>query len=49
MCYLFVLKIEGIFEKRKNQPKIAKRVCFLYIYRIDTFLKDTLHLYFLEG
>jgi len=31
---LFVLKIEGIFEK-KNQPKSAERGSFLYIYNID--------------
>jgi len=29
---LFVFKIEGIFEKRKSQPKKAERGCFIYLY-----------------
>jgi len=29
---LFVLKIKGIFERKKIQPKIAERDCFLYIF-----------------
>ena len=28
---LSVFKIKDIFEKRKSQPKIVERCCFLYI------------------
>jgi len=47
---LFVLKIEGIFGKRKNQLKKAKMsyFYFIYIYSIDIDMKQN-HFSFYKG
>jgi len=31
---LFVLKIEGIFGNSKSQPKIAKKIFFIFIFLV---------------